>query len=116
MAKRSMRAQIAQETLAILQRGSYTTDSGQVVPLASALDQARSGSLVYSPQRLTKLLLQCDLLLSEHPNQPPTSFEVVNKTTLDAARRLIDDEPHGRVLALNFASPNKRWKSPRPLM
>src|SRR5205814_7920498 len=33
-----------------------------------------------------------------------TSFQVVNRTTLDAARRLLDLDPGADVLCLNFAS------------
>lgn len=34
----------------------------------------------------------------------PVAFEVVNETTLHAARRFVEQEPDARLLALNFAS------------
>lgn len=104
MAKRSLRAQIARETLDILQRGSYTAPSGQLVSIAEALAYARSASLVYSPQQSDKLLQHRDILLSQRDNPSPIVFEVVNETTLAVARRLVLPDANRRVLALNFAS------------
>jgi uncharacterized protein (TIGR02452 family) len=103
VAKRSMRAQIARETLDILERGSYTPPSGEIVSIADELAKARSGSVVYSPRRFAGILRQRDLLLQRASRQL-TAFEVANETTLHAARRLLESDPRLRVLALNFAS------------
>lgn len=104
MDKRSIRAQIARETVAILERGSYTSPSGQAVSLAAELARARASSIVYSPEQFPSILQQRDLLLSRHEMQQATTFEVVNETTLHAARRLRGSNAPARVLALNFAS------------
>ena len=97
-----MRARIARETLDILERGSYTNPSGEIVSIADELAKARSASVVYSPQRFAGVLRQRDLLPRER--RQLTTFEVANETTLHAARRLIASDPPVRVLALNFAS------------
>jgi uncharacterized protein (TIGR02452 family) len=46
---------------------------------------------------------QRDQFLQGRPHAP-AAFEVLNETTLHAARRLLEGEPGARVLALNFAS------------
>lgn len=104
MAKRSTRAQIARETLDILQRGSYTSPAGRVVCVAEELAKARADSVTYSPEKLESILRQRDYLLQQRDHQQSTIFEVANETTLHAARRLIESEKSARVLGLNFAS------------
>lgn len=104
MDKRAIRAQIARETVAILERGSYTSPFGKVLSIAGELAKARAGSLVYSPERFADILRQRDLLLAQLDRQQSATFEVVNETTLHAARRLIESDAPARVLALNFAS------------
>lgn len=104
MDKRSIRAQIARETVGILERGAFTSPFGQVVSLATELAHARAGSILYSPERFADILKHRDFLLSQRGRQQSTTFAVANETTLHAARRLIESDPQARVLALNFAS------------
>jgi uncharacterized protein (TIGR02452 family) len=103
MAKRTTRAQIAQETLTILEEGAYLHPGGGRIALRDDLASARSRSLPYSPEQFANVSEQRDLLLRDRTRAPVT-FEVVNETTLHAARRLVEGEPGARVLALNFAS------------
>ena len=104
MAKRAQRAETAQETLAILDRGGYTSPAGRAVAIQADLDSARSRSVLYRPGDFDEVLRRRDRLLAERAGRPPAIFEVVNETTLAAARRLVAAEPGTRVLALNFAS------------
>ncbi len=87
----------AQETVAILERGSYTAPSGRTVPISAALGRAVRGTVLYRPDEL-------DRLLADLPSgRPGTRIEVTGETTLAAARRLR--VPGGAApLALNFAS------------
>jgi uncharacterized protein (TIGR02452 family) len=103
MSKRTTRAQIAQETLTILQQGAYLHPSGQRIALRDELASARSRSVLYAPGHFHDVFQQRNQLLW---GRTPASvvFEVANETTLHAARRLREDEPGVRVLALNFAS------------
>src|SRR4051812_30696833 len=103
MSKRTTRAQVAQETLTILEEGAYLHPNGQRIPLRDELASARSRSVLYSPDRFQEVFQQRDRLLRDRPPLP-VAFEVVNETTLRAARRLAEGEPGARVLALNFAS------------
>ncbi|MBV8075741.1 MAG: TIGR02452 family protein [Planctomycetaceae bacterium] len=104
MASRTRRAEIARETLTILERGSYPDLTGREVSIRAALDTARSGSVLYTPEVFGEVLRRRDALLRGRADLPPATFEVANETTLHAARRLLGEEPGARVLALNFAS------------
>ena len=103
MANRSQRARIAQETLAILDRGGYRSPSGREVDLRATIDHAVRGSVHYRPDEPERFARPA-------PPAPPvpieagTRFEVVNEGTLTAAARMLGEEPGARVVALNFAS------------
>ncbi len=103
MSSRTHRAQIAQETLAILNTGSYRSPSGQIVSIAEALSAARLGSRLYTPDQFADVFQQRDQILIANGERSPADIEVVNETTLHAAQRLIRDFS-SPVLALNFAS------------
>jgi uncharacterized protein (TIGR02452 family) len=103
MSKRSERAATAGETLRILERGHYAAPSGRPVSIAADLDAARSGSLLYTPDQLDRVVAEVAGRLGERSGAPATVFETQNETTLRAARRLLS-EGAVRVLALNFAS------------
>jgi uncharacterized protein (TIGR02452 family) len=104
VASRSKRARLARETLEILDRGAYTTPAGREVSVADELAAARSGSRLYRPEQLDDLLRRRDELMRPREGRPPVAFEVVNETTLQAARRLSAGVDPPGVLALNFAS------------
>jgi uncharacterized protein (TIGR02452 family) len=103
MSKRTTRAQVAQETLAILAEGAYQLPDGQRIRLHTELTAARSRSILYTPEHFQEVLDQRNQLLRDRL-PTPTAFEVVNETTLHAARRLLESDPDARLLALNFAS------------
>jgi uncharacterized protein (TIGR02452 family) len=81
----------------------YLHPNGQRIPLRDDLASARSNSVLYSPDHFQDVFQQRDLLL-QGSTRTPVAFEIVNETTLHAARRLLEGEPGARVLALNFAS------------
>jgi uncharacterized protein (TIGR02452 family) len=103
MSKRTTRAQVAQQTLTILGEGAYLHPSGRLIALGEELASARSRSVLYSPDDFLEVFQRRDQLLWGCSPVPAT-FEVVNETTLHAARSLTREEPGARVLALNFAS------------
>jgi uncharacterized protein (TIGR02452 family) len=104
MPKRSTRAQTAQETVEILRRGAYVAPAGGTVVIGGALASARAGSVLYRPDSFAAVRRLRDRLLTERNRSAAIEFEVVNETTLHAARRLLHDGSCDRVLALNFAS------------
>jgi uncharacterized protein (TIGR02452 family) len=90
---RNRAAQIAQDTLAIVDTGRYTNRAGRVVPLRHLIDAAKRGTVSYPPQASLPRVV---------PSGRATRLEVTNETTLAAARRLVGEGHH--VVALNFAS------------
>lgn len=97
--KRSTRAELARETLAILKRGRYVTPDGAAVSIRREQTAAERDSVLYTPETLGELW-------PEVPGETaaPTRFEVTNETTLSAARRLIEEHNAREVCCLNFAS------------
>ncbi len=95
--KRSFRAQLAKETLAILEAGTYTIKGGKSVSIRSAQKACEKATMLYSPESLAQLA-------------PPavdgivTEFAVTSETTLAAARRLVQEATLPKVACLNFAS------------
>lgn len=87
----------AEDTLAIVARGSYVASSGATVDVRALVDAAVSGTRLYRPEDF-------DGLASPARSEGPARFEVTGETTAEAARRLVAVEGETNVLALNFAS------------
>jgi len=90
---RTRAAAIARDTLEILAGGHYQNGTGANVPIKHLLDAARTGTVTYPPDEQLERFTTSDRA---------TSFEVVNITTLDAARNLVAEGFN--PVALNFAS------------
>src|SRR5262249_40878549 len=90
---RKRAAAIAQHTLQILTAGRYENRNDQVVEIGHLIESSRQGTIAYPP---------------DHPiptftaRQSEAATEVVNDTTLEAARRLASEGFN--PIALNFAS------------
>ena len=95
--KRSFRAQIAKETLSILEAGTYTPKGGKPVSIRTAQKACEKGTVLYTPGSLAQLG-------QAESNGLATRFEVSNETTLAAARRLTQESGFSKVACLNFAS------------
>jgi uncharacterized protein (TIGR02452 family) len=95
-------ADVAGETLSIIERGAYRAPSGRTVALRDQIDAAVSGTTLYTPDDLAALVA------ARPPEAPhreqPAHVEVTPGTTAQAARRLTLAETTGPVAALNFAS------------
>lgn len=104
MASRKIRAQIAQQTVDILQRGWYTLPDGTTVSLGDSVRDAVQRTRHYAPEDFADVFTRRDRILAESQVPGRTRFDVVNATTLAAARRLADSRPPGDVVCLNFAS------------
>jgi uncharacterized protein (TIGR02452 family) len=98
MSNRARKAEIARETLAILEAGGYTTAEGRRVDLAEDLHRAVAATSLYRPDDFPRHPAPT----SDSPRRDST-IEVTEETTLQAAARLADEygiEP----MCLNFAS------------
>ncbi|MBL8506965.1 MAG: TIGR02452 family protein [Chitinimonas sp.] len=98
MNNREQRVSIAQETLALMERGSYQNRLGQTVSIKQALAAAVRGSIHYRGEDLQQLLG-----VQQTGKRYATRFLVANQTSLAAARQLLA-QGHEDVLCLNFAS------------
>jgi uncharacterized protein (TIGR02452 family) len=97
---RTSRASIAQETVAMAQRGWYELPAGRRVDIAEAMRRCLAATALYRPQELDELLNGISPLASGHE----TVFEVAHETSLAAARRLVVDRGFANTICLNFAS------------
>ncbi|PXX45455.1 TIGR02452 family protein [Undibacterium pigrum] len=96
---RKQRADIAQETLAILARGNYMNQHGDEVSIQDSLTTAKNASVHYLPEELQQILLA--LSVGERFD---TAISVSNEGCLTVARRMASEDG-ARPLCLNFASP-----------
>lgn len=92
--KKTTRMACAKETVAICDAGHYVAPSGKRVEIAAAIQPAKEGTVLYSPENPPR------------PNAPrparPTTIEVVNETAFAALARLDGQGKH--LGCLNFAS------------
>lgn len=99
--KRATRQEIAEETVAITERGSYTLPNGLVVDITHRVKACREGTRLFAPADVKRLR---NSQLTNRVGDVTTRCEVTNETTLAAARRLVHADPTTPVAALNFAS------------
>jgi uncharacterized protein (TIGR02452 family) len=90
---RKRAAELGREAVEILESGHYRADDGTTVTIASLVSQAVAGTASYPPDWPRPPIA---------PRGKSTCLDVVNETTLDAARRLTAQG--SRPVALNFAS------------
>ncbi|MGB0521768.1 MAG: TIGR02452 family protein [Flammeovirgaceae bacterium] len=96
---RSYRKNIAEDTLATLERGSYVNQQGVEISIREEQAFAVANTKLYRPE-------ESDALLQTIQNQQAnfeTRIEVTPETSLDAVRRLIQ-VGESEVFCLNFAS------------
>ena len=96
MTDRNQRAKIAHETVEILNRGYYETESGSRIDIESDLEFARENTVLYKPEDFKDIQLK-----GEDPED--TRLEVTNETTLQAAESL-KAPGSADPFVLNFAS------------
>lgn len=95
---RQQRAQIAQETLTILDTGAYLLPDQRCVSIEDAVTRACAQTLLYRPADYQALLTDIESL----PSHASTTIMVRNCTTFAAAAALT--EQYASVVCLNFAS------------
>ena len=90
---KSKAAEVARHTVEVVAAGRYTNRQGQKVAVRHLVEAAADGTVGYPPDAsLPKVV----------PSARETAFEVVNDTTLAAARQLVAEG--FTPVALNFAS------------
>lgn len=112
---RTMRASIAQQTLAILDEGQYVNGYNRKVEIGIDVQQAIRNSVLYRPSELSTLRgkFRTEAHAETHSVASSTEaeaasvsvrIEVTGETTLGAASRLTVAEGREDVVCLNFAS------------
>lgn len=96
MNNRTKRANIAQETLNILERGTYQNSGGREISIANSLSRSIECTEALTPEMLGTFKF------NRIEPELKTTFSVENTTSLAAARALKDKQE--KVLCLNFAS------------
>ncbi len=96
MSNREDRAEVAGETLQILDRGHYSTESGKRIDLEKDLSYSVDNTELFGPEELEELE-------PEARSSGKFSTRVTNKTTLQSANNLAEPEKT-TPFVLNFAS------------
>ncbi len=101
------RARTARETLEIIRSGYYYNYAGEKVDLTGEIKTAVNRTRLYHPDELVQIdkKIQDNITHYKHnrwQNMQETELEVVNETTLSAAKRLY--EQNYDAVCLNFAS------------
>ena len=97
---RNARADMAKETVTILEKGRYSLPDGGDVSIADDLAGCVAGTRVFWPQDMQGLLAE---VLSQPTASTPVVVEIENETTLAGITRLLN-QGCAPVAALNFAS------------
>jgi uncharacterized protein (TIGR02452 family) len=98
--KRSTRAELAQQTVEIIERGSYSLPNGEVVRIGPLIRKCFDQTTYLTPENLEQIKIEA---LSKPGHQEMTRISVVNQTTLEGIQS-VSDMGRERVVALNFAS------------
>ncbi|TQV87981.1 TIGR02452 family protein [Aliikangiella coralliicola] len=99
---RNKRANIAQETLEIIERGSYINSKGENVELAQDIKKAVDSSVHYDELALNNLSDKVTDVLANCDQGKFLGYLVENCTTFEGAQTLL--KQFNDVLCLNFAS------------
>jgi uncharacterized protein (TIGR02452 family) len=91
------RKELAQETLLIIEKGSYRNNLGEIVSIKDETDFAVKNSKLFRPEDFPS---KFDLTKIEGEAR----FEVTDETTLEAAKRVCRQDENANPFVLNFAS------------
>ncbi|MGG4493964.1 TIGR02452 family protein [Brevibacillus reuszeri] len=95
---RSQRVKIAEETLHILEQGSYRNAQGTKIILSQELAYAIQHSVLYRPDDLGQQVI------TKQGNEVRAVIEVTSESSLEVAERLVVTENRLDTVCLNFAS------------
>ena len=101
---RKQRAEIATETLQIINNARYENQKGESINIGDRLYLAKSQSKHYKPEMFDGIFLAVEQIINAKDSNKETQFEIVNETTLSAAKRLIVWSGKEDTVCLNFAS------------
>lgn len=94
---RNKRAELAQETVGIVEDAGYSTVDSRKVDIRQQIIDSLARTELFRPDDFEELI-------DPESHDLETVFDVRNETTLSAAERLVVERQLDRVLCLNFAS------------
>ena len=100
------RISIAQDTVKILDIGSYTSPIGKEVNVGQSLRCCLAATEYYEPDNLLEIQQK---ILGSEPQYYSTDFEVKNETSLMGSQRISASQEFEKICILNFASAKKSW-------
>ncbi|MBS1794998.1 MAG: TIGR02452 family protein [Acidobacteria bacterium] len=95
--KSSTRKQIAADTLAVIEKGSYRNNLGETVSIGAETAAAVAAAELFRDGDFPETLAPAG-------NETATRFEVTDETTLEAAKRICREDAAADPFVLNFAS------------
>lgn len=97
--KKSTRKLKAEETLKIIEEGSYTTSLGKEILIKKQIKKAIENTKLYSSEKLENL--KNNLVFEKEYN---TIINVVKEDAISTIHRITNEEKNSKVMCLNFAS------------
>lgn len=91
------RKEIAEETLQIIENGTYRNGLGETILIKDETDQAVENTKLFRTEDFPETFV-----LTKITNQ--TKFEITDETTLEAAKRICKENENANPFILNFAS------------
>lgn len=101
---RTLRTQIAQETVRILEQQHYTSPAGQSISIAQALEACLQGTQLIALADWEELESRVAARLAVRPQSRPADLHVYSETTFRTCQRWVADQGLENVACLNFAS------------
>ncbi|MNW38545.1 hypothetical protein D3C74_156120 [compost metagenome] len=103
--QRVIRSRWAEETLKILEDGSYTYPTGKEIQIQAQVANTIAEAKLYTPDELPAIRERMEASIRTADRAERTvNIRVTAETTLEAARRLVADEGRAHAVCLNFAS------------
>lgn len=101
---RKERKETAEDTLRIIDQGSYLNSQGEKIDISKMIGAAVKNSKLYTPEELNQLKENLKENFNTSDEKIETEIEVNNETSLVAAERLKREAGFKKVAVLNFAS------------
>ncbi|MFN8397179.1 MAG: TIGR02452 family protein [Bacteroidia bacterium] len=101
---RTLRTQIAQETVRILEQKRYANPAGQSISIARELDACLAGTQLIALDDWAALESRVAKQLALRPQSRPADLHVYSETTFRTCQRWVADQNLQNVACLNFAS------------
>ncbi|MEY3444889.1 MAG: hypothetical protein RLZZ519_3170 [Bacteroidota bacterium] len=101
---RTERAKIAEQTVEILKRKTYSTAAGRKISIEKSLDACLNGTKVFHPDAWPNLMSEVQQKIYRRPQGKPVTISVFAETTFRTCQRWVVDQNLENVACLNFAS------------